>query len=306
MTMEGVGAVGHGHPPLRRWDGPSPTGSQRLLLAACLESEDVARDAWLQWLAHSDFDREDSASVELAGMAVARLGSAAGDGDVAVRCRGWNRRAWYICELVVDVAERLTQEAGRRGVKAVALGDLATLWAGYRFAGRPFDARRVELEFPGIHRTDLQAFRQVSLPEPAAHAVASGRVPLAIRARTTWWATPYREAADGKLIPDAATHIAWLASTNWQRTPPGRLRWIVEVVAALQSEPDAYALGPAIAAAAAREGTTAEVAAALRLVGSVPGGRAAGRIAPIVEATAVPPLSRTRRWARQRYRALRS
>ncbi len=304
--MDDAGSTHAGHPPLRRWEGPNPSDLHRLLLAACLESENAtALAAWDEWLSRSDLDIEDPASVELAGLAVRRLGAAAGDCSVAVRSRGWNRRAWYMSELCLEVADKVLDVSRQRGVKVLALGDVATMWAGYRFSGRAFEVRRVEFRLLGNHRSEAAAFRQLPLSGSAEQAMRNGKVSLVIHPGGIRSATPrFHRASDGKLIPDTAAHIARLAAWNWRPAPPGRLRWIVEILAALETEPDAVALGRAIGAAAARDSVTWEVAAALRVVGSMPGGQAAARIAPVVEATPVPPLARSRRWAKGRYHAL--
>ena len=284
------------HKPMKQWTGPAPIALQRLLLAACLASDHVARATWFEWLAACDFDREDPASIELAGLAVGRLGTVAGDGSEASRCRGWNRRAWYLSELSLDVAQRLDEAFRARGVEAVAVGDLATRAAGYRFAGRPFPVRRVEFEVFGASKSDLHALRRVPLPDPAAQVIRAGQLPLAIHAGGTRYATT-RGTAATLLIPDAGAHVAWLAARNWRRQAGGQLRWILEILAVLHDAPDPTSVGPSVVAAARRAGTTYAVAAALRAVGSMPSAAVA---LPVVAALEDAPLSlrsQLRRWA---------
>ena len=289
-----------GHLSPNPWDARTPTDLHRLLFAACLDDEDAAEAAWHEWLGRCNFDYEDPASIELAALAVSRLGPAAGRGSEASRCRGWNRRAWYLSEFALEVAETLHEESERRGLRAVGFGDLATHAAGCRFAGRVFPVRRVEFEIPGARRSDLEALRRVSLPESAAEVVQSGKLVVGIRRGSGWSAANTRRMPGSIEIPDAAAHVAWLGSGNWRHRPPGLLRWILEIVAVLQDIPQAAALAPGIVGAASREGTLAEVSAALMLVGSVPGGEAAGPVIAALESAPAQLFSQARRWVKER------
>ena len=294
-----------GHLSPNPWDARTPTDLHRLLFAACLDDEDAAEDAWHEWLGRCNFDYEDPASIELAALAVSRLGPAAGQGSEASRCRGWNRRAWYLSEFALEVAETLQEESERRGLRAVGFGDLATHAAGCRFAGRVFPVRRVEFEISGARRSDLEALRLVSLPESVAEVMQSGKLVVEIRRRPGRSAMNLRPAVDWTKTPDAGAHIASLASRNWRKHPAGHMRWILEILAALQQAPDPAVLASAVVAAARREGTTTEVIAALRLVASLPDGQMTAPTLAALESAPAQPFSRAHLWATRRYRTLR-
>lgn len=289
-----------GHLSPNPWDARTPTDLHRLLLAACLDDEDSAAGAWREWLGRCNFDYEDPASIELAALAVSRLGPAAGQSSEASRCRGWNRRAWYLSEFALEVAETLKEESERHGLRAVGFGDLATHAACCRFAGRLFPVRRVEFEVPGARRSDLEALRRVSLPEPVAEVIRSGKLVVAIRRGSGWSAANTLRTPGSIEIPDAATHVAWLGSSNWRHRPPGLMRWILEILAVLQSTTDSAALASGIVGAASREGMLPELRAALVLVGSIPGGGAAGPVIAALESAPAQPLSQFRRWVKAR------
>jgi len=289
-----------GHLSPNPWDARTPTDLQRLLFAACLDAEDAAEDAWREWLAKCNFDFEDPASIELAALAVSRLGAAAGDSSEASRCRGWNRRAWFLSAAALQVAQTLHEAAERRGLRVVGVGDLATHIAGHRFAGRPFPVRRVEFEVPGARREDLEELRSVTLPDSVADVVRSARFPLLISRAPSRFGPGTRCMAGSPEIPDAGTHIAWLAARNWAHRPAGLMRWILEILAVVQDAGDPQALAPAVVAAARREGTFVEVIAALRLVGSVPGGEKVAGIVAALESAPWQSLWRARRRVSQR------
>ena len=234
------------------WRGPVPTSRQRLLLTACLASESAAVAAWEAWLAGGDFDREDPPSYELASHAVARLGSLAGTGTAATRCRGWNRRAWFLSEIAVGAAARLRETALGLGVQATGVGDLASAEAGLRFAGRPFAVRSIDVHVPGAPRSDLRRLAAAAMEGAANEAIRSRRLALVFRTSPRF--------------PDPSTpagRIVWLASHNWCRFPPGRLRWILEIVADVRAASDLHSLAAGIGEQASRQGTSAAVVEAI-------------------------------------------
>jgi hypothetical protein len=284
-----------GHLSPKQWDARTPTDLHRLLLAACLEPQDAAAEAWREWLARCDFDYEDPASIELAALAVGRLGAAAGDSSEASRCRGWNRRAWYLSEFAVEAAETLRAASDRRGMSVVGVGDLATHMAGYRFSGRAYPVRRVEFEVSGASRSDLEALKRVSLPGSVAEVIRARRLMLTINGASVWSVANTRRVTSSLAIPDAGAHVAWLASKNWRKHPQGCLRWILEILTIVQDAPDPAGLGPGVVAAAGLEGTTGAVKAALRLIRSVPGGEAVSPMLEALENAPVSPFSRIRR-----------
>ena len=302
MTVRAHSGETQGDPPLKmqRWTGPIPSRLQRLLLNACLAPMDGARAAWDQWLACCRFDLEDAASIELAALAVARLGEAAGHSSQAQRCRGWNRRAWFVSELARDAAQRVARRSHELGLETVAVGDLVTALAGVTFAGRVFPVRSLILRVsPGSveNHIDLDSLRLVALEGPAGDAIRTRKLPMAIEVTTTGPSKPAGPPPGAVWLPspwegmkglEPAEQIAWLAARNWCRQPSGRLRWMLEVIAIAESQKADEELGPRVACAAERDGNAASVLAAFRWIGKLPGTAA---IAPVLAAMELTPVS---------------
>ncbi len=271
----------------RIWRGPEPDRLHRLLLTACCAPEAVAMAAWERWLRECRFDDEDPSSFELASLAVGRLGALAGEGSEATRCRGWSRRAWFLSGLAADAAERLEEAAASRGLRLVAVGDLASFRAGIRFAGRPFPVRSVELHVPGAGVSELRQLYAAAMQGPAADAIRTRRLNLIVRSNSSH--------AD---VTSAAGRIVWLAARNWCRFPPGRLRWILEIVATADSAGGSAADFPLrVVEEARRNGTIATVREAVGWIDSEGFGNE--RVAAIHNAIRKesPPLtSRLRLW----------
>jgi hypothetical protein len=268
------------------WLGPIPAFRQRLLLAACLAPEPAAQSAWAEWLAGGDFDREDPASYELAALAVSRLGLLAGNGSEANRCRGLSRRAWFLSEIAIAAAARLRQAALGLGLEATAVGDVASSSAGLRFAGKPFPVRSIEVHVPGATRSDLRRLSAAAMQGTADEAIRSRRLSLILRTSSRF--------------PDPATpagRIVWLASRNWCRFPPGRLRWILEILANVRAASDVPSLAAGIEGHARRLGTMAAVVEAMKFM--TDSGLDEGALAPLLErltAGPIPVTSRARLW----------
>lgn len=259
--------------PVERWHGPMPTDTQKLLFAACLEPSAGALAAWHTWLARGRFEQESTASIELAALAVARLGAAAGDGIEATRCRGWNRRAWLVSELAITAARRIDAACRRRGLPALACGDLATWGAGPTFAGRRFPVRSINILVPGVGRDDLAALRDAALTGPGGETVRTGAVPLRLiaadRPGTPWQGPPMETGAWEIAYPGDAEHVAWLIRHNWRRRAPGRLRWVLEALSILERAEDPELVAARVVAAADRDDTMATLREALDWLASL-------------------------------------
>lgn len=242
--------------------------------------------AWEAWLAGGDFDREDPPSYELASHAVARLGSLAGTGTAATRCRGWSRRAWFLSEIAVAAAARLRETALDLGFQATVVGDLASAEAGLRFAERPFPVRSIDVQVPAATRSDLRRLAAAVMVGAANEAIRSRRLSLAFRTSPRF--------------PDPATpagRIVWLVSHNWCRFPPGRLRWILELVANARVASDLPSLAAGIDDQARRLGVSAAVGEAMSFMSD--SGLDDGGIAPLLagpSAGPIPMASRLRLW----------
>ena len=270
----------------RAWRGPEPHALHRLLLAACRDPEVSAQAAWNRWLREGRFDTEDPASFELASLAVGRLGTLAGQGSEANRCRGWQRRSWFLSEIAVAAAGRLHETSQRMGLPLTAVGDVATHHAGLHFAGRPFPVRSLEFHLPGANSDDLRHLYAAAMQGPAGDAIRSRRLPLILRANSRH---PDMHTPAGRIV--------WLASRNWCRFPPGRVRWILELLATIESATDQPSLPRAIADEARSFGTLAAVAEALRWINAA--GMDGARLHPIVALLSAEPTtlaSRFRLW----------
>lgn len=270
----------------RVWRGPEPDSLHRLLFTACGAEESHAVDAWNRWLRECHFEDEDPASYELASVAVGRLGCLAGDGSEASRCRGWSRRAWYVSGIAMEAAERVTQAAARHGLDAVPVGDLATAKAGLRFAGRPFPVRRVEFHVAGASLAAMRELQAAAMGGSAGEAIRTRRLGLDLRSGAL---QPVMARASGR--------IAWLAARNWCRFPPGRLRWMLEIAANLDADPEVAASPRELVEAARCTGKLAAVGEALCWMeeAGVVGARL-GRIVTAIRAEPVPVASRLRLW----------
>lgn len=280
------GAAGPDAPGGVGWRGPVPAARHRLLLAACLAGEPAAQAAWDAWLAGADFDREDPASYDLASLAVSRLGSLAGNGSEANRCRGWSRRAWFLSEIAVAAAARLKHAALGLGLQVTAVGDVASSGAGLRFAGKPFPVRSIEVHVPGATRSDLRRLYAAAMRGTADEAIRSRRLSLIVRTSSRFAdpATP-------------AGRIVWLAASNWCRFPPGGLRWILEILVNVRAASDVPALAAGVEDQARRLGTMAAVVEAMTFM--TDSGLDDGLLAPLLARLTVGPIpvtSRARLW----------
>jgi hypothetical protein len=241
----------------RAWIGPEPHDLHRLLLAACSRPSTAAHAAWERWLAACEFDDEDPASYELAGLAVARLGPAAGTGPIVARCRGWNRRAWMVSTMADEVVGRIREFSRHHGIDVSPVGDVLTFEVGPSFADRPFPIRAIELQVHNGSPEDIEALHAVAMQGTASIAIRSGQLPVSLR-------TDYPH----RLLTRPGGRIAWLVSRNWRRYPVGRTRWVLELMGALSAVADPHRLAVEVADAAQQLDTLAAVREALDWLGT--------------------------------------
>ena len=281
---------------IQPWHGPAPQAPQRWLLEACLAPPDVAGRAWQQWLEQADFDQTDAASHELASLAVLRLGAAAGDGSVVQRCRGLQRRAWVVSQLGLDVAAQVAAACRDRGETMLARGDLAMSLLGVSFIGRPWPVRALSFGVaPGGN--SLARDPSVVVGEGVAgDLLRNGSLPIECRRtpRPLWkHALPAPEPWEGLRVPSLAWLIADQVTVNWCWDPPGRLRWVLELIEFLKQAPDPDALADGIVLAATQLGTLAALGAAIDDLATLPGSQA---LEPLGGRLRGLPQSRRSRW----------
>jgi len=226
----------------------------------------MAVRAWQQWLEHADFDQTDAASHELASLAVLRLGAEAGDGSVVQRCRGLNRRAWVVSHLGLDVAAQVAAVCRDRGEIMLARGDLAITLHGISFMGRPLPVRALSFgAAPG--GSSLATDPIAALGESVAgDVVRNGRLPIECRRspRPLWrHSLPAKEPWVGLRVPPLPWLLADQVTRNWCWDPPGRLRWVLELIASLRQSSDPEALADGIVLAASELGSLAALHAAI-------------------------------------------
>lgn len=274
---------------IRPWVGPAPDPPLRRLLAACLAAPPLALRRWQEWLELIDFNHDNGAGFELAALAVARLGKAAGDGSVAARCLGLQRRSWLLSGLALRAAKQLGAAAAHNGLTLLAQGDLASHLGPVRCGGQPLPVRRLELVvmgaaggFAGLaSRRAVAPLQRCALEGAAGEAVRTGRLPLQIhtlpllgsgQAASARHGPPQPSALPGVLLPDPGEHLAGLIVQGWRCHPPAGLRWIVELTCRFQPlsgevEPATGAAAAAAAAGTADHGHPDLVAAVVAAMG---------------------------------------
>jgi len=301
---------------IRPWVGPAPDLALRRLLAACLADPPLALRRWQEWLEHVDFEHENGAGFELAALAVARLGKAAGNGSVAARCLGLQRRSWLLSGLALRAAEQLGAAAARNGLSLLALGDLASHLGPVRCGGQPLPVRRLELVVMGAAggitgracRQAVVTLERTALEGAAGEAVRTGRLPLQFhslprlgsgQAASARRAPPQPSALPGVLLPEPGEHLVGLIVQGWRCHPPAGLRWIVELTR--RFEPLSGEAEPATGATAAvvtamgRRGERAAVGSALQALVQLEGCESLVPLPEAVERAGAPgPVSRWR------------
>jgi hypothetical protein len=282
--------------PPQPWYGPSPHAPQRWLLEACLAPPEIAVRAWQQWLEHADFDQTEAASHELASLAVLRLGAAAGDGSVLQRCRGLYRRAWVISQLGLDVAAQVASACRVRGEVLLARGDLAMTLHGVSFMGRPLPVRALSFAAaPGGSSLAKDPIAAVG-ESVAGDVLRNGRLPIECRRspRPLWrHSLPAKEPWVGLRVPPLPWLLADQVTRNWCWDPPGRLRWVLELIESMKQAPDPDALADGIVLAAFELGSLAALRAAIDDLATLPGSEA---LEPLGRRLKGLHLSRRSRW----------
>lgn len=318
---------------IRPWVGPAPDPPLRLLLAACLAAPSLALRRWQEWLELIDFDHDNGAGFELAALAVARLGKAAGNGSVAARCLGLQRRSWLLSGLAMRAAEQLGAAATREGLTLLARGDLASHLGPVRCGGQPLPVRRLELVVTGAAggfaglaaRRALASLQRCALEGAAGEAVRTGRLPLQIhtlpllgsgQVASARQAPPQPSTLPGVLLPDPGEHLVGLIVQGWRCHPPAGLRWIVELTRHFEPLPGeaepatgAVAVAPAagsselvaaVVTAMGRRGERAAVGSALQALVQLEGCESLVPLQEAVERAGPPsPVSRWRLRRRQ-------
>jgi Arc/MetJ family transcription regulator len=309
---------------IRPWVGPAPDPPLRLLLTACLAAPPLALRRWQEWLELIDFDHDNGAGFELAALAVARLGKAAGNGSVAARCLGLQRRSWLLSSLALRAAEQLGAAAARNGLTLLAQGDLASHLEPIRCGDQPLPVRRLELVvmgaaggFAGLAaRRAVATLERCALEGAAGEAVRTGRLPLQIntlrllgsgQAASAHHAPPQPSALPGVLLPDPGEHLVGLIVQGWRCHPPAGLRWIVELTRRCEplsgeAEPAAGAanhghpdLVAAVVTAMGRRGERAAVGSALQALVQLEGCESLAPLQKAIEPAGAPsPVSRWR------------
>jgi hypothetical protein len=286
----------HDSEPIQLWHGPSPHAPQRWLLEACLAQAEVAVRAWQQWLEYADFDQTDSASHELASLAVLRLGAEAGDGSVVQRCRGLYRRAWVVSHLGLDVAAQVVAACRDRGEIMLARGDLAMTLHGVSFMGRPLPVRALSFgAAPGGNSLAADPIAVVA-DGVAGDVLRNGRLPIECRRspRPLWkHAQPAPEPWEGLRVPPLPWLLADQVTRNWCWDPPGRLRLVLEVIESLKQAPDPEALADGIVLAASQLGSLAALRVAIDDLATLSGSQA---LEPLGRKLRGLHLSRLSRW----------
>lgn len=279
---------------------------QRLLLSACIESPAPALSHWHQWTEQSNFDLEDSASLELASLAVSRFERDLKDCTELQRCRGWRRREWLVSELAQDALRRIEHQCRKRSLTAIAIGDIATARTAVTFAERPFALRSLDLVVSGASMDDRIALLQAARTGPAADAFESKSLKLSISSRKLWRGDIALSTQDDLdrsncphsciAVPSIPEQIALLANSNWQRRKYGTLRWILEIISLIDAFDDKVQLARILATISNRDVTTASLQSALNCIASLPETNAVEPLVAVMNSARKSPFSVLRRW----------
>ena len=225
-----------------------------------------------------------------------RLGAAAGDGSVVQRCRGLQRRAWVVSQLGLEVAAQVAAACRDRGEMLLARGDLAMLLLGVSFMGRPWPVRALSFGVaPGGNSLARDPSAVVG-ESVVGDLLRNGRLLIECRRspRPLWkHALPAPEPWEGLRVPPLPWLLADQVTRNWCWDPPGRLRWVLELIESLKQAPDPEALADGIVLAADQLGSLAALRAAIDDLATLTGSQA---LEPLGRRLSGLVLSRRSRW----------
>jgi hypothetical protein len=225
-----------------------------------------------------------------------RLGGAAGDGSVVERCRGLQRRAWVVSQLGLEVAAQVAAGCRDRGETMLARGDLAMSLLGVSFTGRPWPVRALSFgASPGGNALANDPGVVVG-DGVAGDLLRNGKLPLECRRspRPLWkHALPALEPWEGLRVPSMGWLLADQVTVNWCWNPPGRLRWVLELIESMKQAPDPEALADVIVLAASQLGSLAALRAATDDLATLSGSQV---LEPLNRRLRVLHLSRRSRW----------
>ncbi len=119
---------------LRCW----PSSTQRLLLIAALEEDEVARTAWHRWRARVDLAAIDAASFRLLPLLYRNLARLGVEDAILPRLRGVYRHSWYQNQLLLHRLEDVLKTLHAAGVQTlVHKGVALTLQCYHDMGARP-------------------------------------------------------------------------------------------------------------------------------------------------------------------------
>lgn len=254
---------------IRQWNGPAPTDDQLCLLEACWAPLDEAQRLWWRWRQRCDFEHESPVSHELASLAALRLGERAGHCTIALRSKGLYRRDWLLSQLAMESTLRLTEMPQLAGLPLIVRGDLAMLLLGPTFEGRAFPVRCLRFALaPQPHRQKKLLGARKDL-EVATRRTDLLRIEVAPAPRWLLKASQVAPAPYTNLrVLPLPLLLADLVASNWRWGPPGGLRWVLELVQALEQAPDPDALAEEIVAGSIRMGSVPALQATIQAFGT--------------------------------------
>jgi hypothetical protein len=251
---------------IRQWNGPVPDGDQFLLLDTCLAPLEDAQRFWRRWREQCDFYHESSVSHELASLAVLRLGERAGNCSIALRSMGLFRRSWFLSELAMQSAARIAEVALTDVGPLLVRGDLAMKLLGPSFEGRAFPVR--SLRFAVAPRARGQQILLAEREKLAAAKLRTNLIRIEVSPAARWMMEVSQAAPDPytnlRVLP-LPLMLADLVASNWRWGPPGGLRWVLELVMAMEQAPDPDALATAVVDASIRLGSVPALQAATEI-----------------------------------------
>ena len=178
----------------------------------------------------------------------------------------------------------------------LARGDLAMSLLGVSYMGRPWPVRSLSFGVaPGGHRLALDSIAVLG-EGVAAELLRNGRLSIEFRRspRPLWnHAQAAPEPWEGLTVPPLPLLLADQVTRNWCWDPPGRLRWVLELIESLKQAPDPEAFADGIVLAADQLGSLAALRAATDDLATLTGSQA---LEPLGRRLSGLHLSRRSRW----------